>query len=66
MPSIQSTLVAAVVVELVMIAHVDCCVVVPVAAAAAAATDVDCTAADFVDPPVAFVVSVWSKGMTAL
>ena len=41
--------VAAVVVELVMIAHVDCCVVVPVAAAAA--TAVDCTAADFVDPP---------------
>ena len=42
--------VAAVVVELVMIAHVDCWVVVHVAAAAA--TAVDCTAADFVDPPL--------------
>ena len=49
--------------KLVMIAHVDCWVVVPVDAAI---TAVDCTAADFVDPPVAFVVSVWSKGMTAL
>ena len=51
-----------------MIAHVDCWVVVPAAAAAttATATDVDCTAADFFDPPVAFVVSVWSEGMTAL
>ena len=47
-----------------MLAHVDCWVVVPVTDAAA--TDVDCTATDFVDPPVAFVVSVWSKGMLAL
>ena len=39
--------VAAVVVELVMIAHVDCWVVVHVAAA----TAVDCDVADFVDPP---------------
>ena len=36
--------VAAVVVELVMIAHVDCCVVVPVADVTATATAVDCTA----------------------
>ena len=46
-----------------MIAHVDCWVVVPVAAAAADV--VDCTAADFVDPPVALVLRVWLKGMTA-
>ena len=32
-----------------MIAHADCYVVVPVTAAAA--TDVDCTAVDFFDPP---------------
>ena len=54
--------VAAVTMKLVVIAHVDYWVVVP---AAIAVANIDCTAADCVDPPVVFAVSVWPTGMMA-
>ena len=49
MPSVHQNFVTAVIIELVMIAHINCCVTVPPPTAAVA---IDCTVADFVDSPL--------------
>ena len=53
MPFVHQNFVAAVVMELVMIAHINCCVVVPPPTADVA---IDCTSTDFVDSPLLYLL----------